>query len=77
MNSCAKNYSMKVLIYFVTFCFFNVLCCNASAKVRLNVLDYGAIPNDAKDDTKAFQECISAARNLGKEIEVYVPLGKY
>lgn len=41
----------------------------------LNVLDYGAIPNDGTNDYTAFNSTITAARNAGTG--VYVPAGKF
>lgn len=40
-----------------------------------SVLDYGAIPNDGKDDYAAFRDCIYVANNLHKD--VYIPEGTY
>lgn len=41
----------------------------------VSVLDYGAVPNDNKDDYAAFVAAIDAAKSLGKP--VYVPAGNY
>lgn len=41
----------------------------------LNVVDYGATPNDDKDDVTAINNCIYAAKN--KKMDVYIPAGTY
>ncbi len=41
----------------------------------LSVTDYGAIPNDGKDDTEAFKNCLKDAVSQRKE--VYFPEGEY
>ncbi|NLZ83532.1 MAG: hypothetical protein GX915_07700 [Clostridiales bacterium] len=41
----------------------------------LNVMDYGAIPNDDEDDAKAISTCIEEAIALRKE--VYIPAGVF
>lgn len=41
----------------------------------LSVADYGAVPNDGKDDRAAFESCISAAKSQGKE--VWIPAGTF
>lgn len=41
----------------------------------LNVVDYGAKPNDGKDDYNAIRNCISAANIQGKD--VYFPEGTF
>ena len=41
----------------------------------LNVLDYGATPNDDKDDATAINNCIYIAKN--KKMDVYIPAGTY
>ena len=40
-----------------------------------SITDYGAIPNDGKDDMDAIQSCIAAAQNDGKD--VYFPEGTF
>jgi hypothetical protein len=44
---------------------------HAKALASVSVASYGAVPNDAGDDTQAFQAAVNAAR------EVYVPAGDY
>lgn len=41
----------------------------------LSVTDYGAIADDGNDDYQAFLNCISAAKNSGKE--VWIPAGNF
>ncbi|GGO06435.1 right-handed parallel beta-helix repeat-containing protein [Saccharibacillus kuerlensis] len=41
----------------------------------ISVLDYGALPNDTKDDYPAFVAAVDAAKSTGKP--VYVPAGNY
>ena len=41
----------------------------------VSVLDYGAVPNDNKDDYAAFVAAIDAAKSMGKPL--YVPAGNY
>lgn len=42
-----------------------------------NVLNYGAIPNDNKDDWNAFQNCINEAIKENNKPYIYVPIGSY
>ncbi len=41
----------------------------------LNVMDFGAIPNDGEDDAKAISDCITEAVKLN--MEVYIPAGVF
>lgn len=41
----------------------------------LSILDYGAIANDEKDDTKAIYDCIKAA--VERNMEVFIPEGVF
>lgn len=41
----------------------------------LNVIDYGATPDDDKDDATAINNCIYIAKN--KKMDVYIPAGTY
>ncbi|MDF2802199.1 MAG: Parallel beta-helix repeat [Anaerocolumna sp.] len=41
----------------------------------LNVLNFGAIPDDGEDDAKAISDCIQAAVKSNKE--VYIPAGRF
>jgi hypothetical protein len=43
---------------------------------RFNVLDYGAIPNDGKDDIDAIQRAVDAAAEVGGGL-VFIPNGTY
>ena len=45
------------------------------ADAVINVAQYGAIPDDGKDDTAALQKAISA--NVGKLLTLYLPSGTY
>lgn len=55
------------------FCFF----LKVDAQVTtFNIRDFGAIPNDNKDDTKAIQNCIDASLKA-KKSKVVIPFGKY
>ena len=46
-----------------------------SEKPVLNIVDFDAIPNDGKDDTKALQRAIKHSANFTKII--YIPAGTY
>lgn len=41
----------------------------------LNVVDFGAVPNDGKDDAKAISDCIAKA--VEEKKEVYIPEGTF
>ena len=46
---------------------------------RVTVTDYGAVPDDKNDDTKAINKALACAKNDSADeiCEVYVPSGKY
>lgn len=46
-------------------------------KNTLNVLEFGAVPNDNKDDTRAINDALYVAATGGRGSSVYVPAGKY
>lgn len=43
----------------------------------LNILDFGAIPDDGEDDTQPIQDAIDSAHALGGRVRVYCPSGVY
>ncbi|HET7896075.1 MAG TPA: glycosyl hydrolase family 28-related protein, partial [Flavisolibacter sp.] len=47
------------------------------AELMLNVNDFGAVPNDGKDDRIAIQRALDAAEKGGVYEPVYFPAGKY
>jgi len=46
-------------------------------EILINVRDYGAVGNQATDDTAAFLAAIAAAKATGKSSTVHVPAGNY
>ncbi|HET7897369.1 MAG TPA: glycosyl hydrolase family 28-related protein, partial [Flavisolibacter sp.] len=47
------------------------------AELMLNVKDFGAVPNDGKDDRVAIQRALDAAEKGGTYEPVYFPAGRY
>lgn len=47
-----------------------------SAKPTLNVIDFGALPDDMLDDRRGIQKAIDAAKKAGGGV-VYLPAGRY
>lgn len=60
------------LVFLLLFCF---LFCNGQK--NYNVKDFGAVPNDNKDDWEAFQKCINSAISTGEAPYIFVPEGEY
>ena len=60
---------------FVFLCVIGVLSVNAHAKESISIKDFGAVPNDNKDDLAAIQKCIDSAAKRG--VACYMPAGKY
>lgn len=55
--------------------FFYSLFCNGQQ--IYNVKDFGAVPNDNKDDWEAFQKCIDSAISISEVPYIFVPEGEY
>lgn len=73
----------KAKIYSILF--FTILLANCNKKVTstfiacdaINIQDFGAVPNDGKDDSKAIQAAIDFAIHEGKSSLVYCRAGVY
>lgn len=65
---------MKYLLFVVSV--FALSCSNQETKTLVKVTDFGAIPNDGKVDTEAFNEAISECHQNGGG-RVTVPPGNY
>ncbi|WP_286894788.1 MULTISPECIES: right-handed parallel beta-helix repeat-containing protein [Sphingobacterium] len=65
---------IKLLALFLNL--FVFLSCIGAESI-LNVKDFGAVPNDKKDDIKAFQSCINAAVKIKGKVLIRVPAGTY
>jgi hypothetical protein len=71
----------KTKIYSILF--FTILLSNCNKKIAstfiacdaINIQDFGAVPNDGKDDSKAIQSAIDFAIHEGKSSLVYCPAG--
>lgn len=46
-------------------------------KHRLNVVDFGAVANDGKDDTLAFRKTLAKADSLQGPVHISVPAGRF
>ena len=55
---------MKILSALVTF-FYTILQLNAQPPTFVDITDFGAVPNDGNDDTKAIQKAIDACYAAG------------
>ncbi|MDJ0696616.1 glycosyl hydrolase family 28-related protein, partial [Mastigocoleus sp. MO_188.B34] len=53
----------------------NIIYPKSSAVIDVTGAEYGAVPNDGKDDTRAIQKALSQFPNRGKII--YLPNGVY
>ena len=69
---------MKFVVVFLLFFTVNFIQANElSPKNKvINVLDYGAIPNDEIDDTAALRKAVADARVL-ENVTLYFPAGRY
>lgn len=76
---------MKYLFKFTHILLLSVLFQNCNKKATsvfiacdaINIQDFGAVPNDGKDDSKAIQAAIDFAIHEGKSSLVYCPAGVY
>lgn len=67
------KYKELLVLFLLLFLFLS----RTSAESILKVTDFGAVPNDKRDDTQEFQNCINAAIKKGGKVLISVPSGTY